>query len=200
MWPRKPPHREAFKLQEGKTMPTIEFSNAFDATNKRVLSEVFSIVIKKLDLTEDFKVKVSMEFMDNRGLYARVARGGEKLFLMEMNSNGFNLFDATAAFGHELIHVQQHIKGWLRVKDTKDIFTSGMHWKGEFYSALHLTLNGGSNCVPWEIDAWKRMGELHKYVVSHLPPTDAALVDITKSIGLKDIWNADYAPWKGCEG
>ena len=115
-------------------MPTIEFSNAFDATNKRVLSEVFSIVIKKLDLTEDFKVKVSMEFMDNRGLYARVARGGEKLFLMEMNSNGFNLFDATAAFGHELIHVQQHIKGWLRVKDTKDIFTSGMHWKGEFYS------------------------------------------------------------------
>src|SRR5882724_12152774 len=148
MWPRKPPHREAFKLQEGKTMPTIEFSNAFDATNKRVLSEVFSIVIKKLDLTEDFKVKVSMEYMDNRSLYARVAREGEKLFLMEMNSNGFNLFDATAAFGHELIHVQQHMKGCLHVKETNDIFTSGLRWKDEFYPAINLMLNGQSNCVP----------------------------------------------------
>jgi len=180
-------------------MPTIEFSSAFDATNKRILSEVFAIVIKKLDLTEDFKVEVSMEFMDNRNLYARVARGGEKLFLMEMNSNGFNLFDATAAFGHELIHVQQHMKGWLSVKDTGELFSDGLYWKGEFYPAIALMLNGGSNCVPWEIDAWKRMGELHKYVVSHLPPADAALIDITKSIGFKDIWNADYAPWKGCE-
>lgn len=181
-------------------MPTIEFSSAFDATNKRVLSEVFAIVIKKLDLTEDFKVKVSMEFMDNRSLYARVARENEKLFLMEMNSNGFNLFDATAAFGHELIHVQQHIKGWLSVsKDTGDLFNDGLHWKGEFYSAFLLTISNGSNCVPWEIDAWKRMGELHKYVVAHLPPADAALIDITKSTGLKETWNADYAPWKGCE-
>jgi len=69
---------------------------------------------------------------------------------MEMNSNGFNLFDATAAFGHELIHVQQHIKGWLRVKNTGKVWSDGLYWKGEFYSALHLMLNGSSNCVPWK--------------------------------------------------
>jgi hypothetical protein len=92
-------------------MPTIKFSNVFDATTKRILAETFDIVTRKLDLHEDFLVKVSLKHFDNTQLYARVAPESDKLFTMEMNSNGFNLFDATASFGHELIHVQQHVKG-----------------------------------------------------------------------------------------
>jgi hypothetical protein len=86
----------------------------------------------------------------------------------------------------------------LHVQEAGDLFKQGLYWKGDFYPAIVLMMNGRNNRVPWEIDAWKRMGELHKYVVAHLPKADRAMIDITKSHGLKDTWNADYAPWKGC--
>jgi len=61
-------HSEALRFKRERLCQQSSLAMHSTRQNKRVLSEVFAIVIKKLDLTEDFKVKVSMEFMDNRSL------------------------------------------------------------------------------------------------------------------------------------
>lgn len=178
-------------------MQTIKFNAGFDDTQKRMLRTVFNIIVPKLELPDGFTVNCTMRPLNKPSLYAAVARANEKEFRMEMNADDFNWFDATAAFGHEMIHVEQHLKGWLSVRETGDIFTDGIEWKGKHYPALIVVMSG--NCLPWEIDAWKRMGELHKYVVSRLPDEDRSLIDISKSTGLSKTWNTDFQPWSACK-
>lgn len=177
-------------------MKTIRFNAGFDDAQKRMLRTVFNIIVSKLELPGDFTVNCTMEPLNKPGLYAAVARTDEKNFRMTMNADDFNWFDATAAFGHEMIHVEQHLKGWIKVRKTGNLFTDGIEWMGEHYPAIMLLLNG--NCVPWEIDAWKRMGELHKYMVSRLSDKKRSLIDISKSTGLNKTWNADFQPWSEC--
>lgn len=161
-------------------MPKLEL-NGFSKLEKSILTKTFKANCEKLGLLNaDFKVEVNKEHIGRVGLHGRVCRPAENHFLVELNSNGFNLFDATSALGHETVHMKQYTDG--RLKDDN----SGCYWNEEFYHPIVTMLC--YNDLPWEKEAWAMQGELHKHAFNSLSPEHRKHVDIAKSNGLSRLW------------
>lgn len=64
--------------------------------------------------------------------------------------------DFVTAIMHEMTHVSQHRKGWL-----KDINAFTKRWKGEDYLPLFTTVDEYVS-LPWEADAYKMQEVLYE--------------------------------------
>ena len=163
-------------------MPTIMFDDGFSKLEKTILAKTFLANAKMLDLHKnDFSVHVKKVVIKGGPKhYARVAHLAKDFFLVEINSNGFNLFDATSALGHEAVHMKQYVSEAL--KDDHE----GSYWKDNFFSHLIVALSG--NDVPWEQEAWELQGKLHKHAVESLNPEHRKHIDRKQSHGLDRLW------------
>lgn len=162
-------------------MPKIKLSG-FSNLEKTILTKTFKANVTKLGLLKsDFKVEVSKEHLGRPGLHARVANPAKDHFIVEINSNEFNLFDATSALGHETVHMKQHLDGTMWNDD------DGTYWNKDFYpEAIQRFLY---QHLPWEKEAWAIQGELHKHAFNSLSPEERKHVDRTKSHGLRRLWD-----------
>ncbi len=171
-------------------MPTINFDNSFSKLEKTILTKTFMANAKYLNIfNKDFEVKVDGEHFGRPTQYARVANPKKNYFHVEINRNGFNLFDASSSLGHETIHMKQYLEG-----DLSDDYTRmGSSWKNNFLPFFLIRLMG--NDVPWEKEAWALQGKLHKNAVESLPPELRKHINPKHSHGLNRLWDDSYQPW-----
>lgn len=164
-------------------MPTIAFDSGFSKLEKTILSKTFKANCQKLGLHKhDFFVQVRKADIGPPQHYARVAHpGGKDFFHVEINENGFNLFDASSSLGHETIHMKQYVSGAL-----KDDRRGGSYWHDAHYDPLIVMISG--NDVPWEQEAWALQGEVHKHAVASLTPEERKHIDHKHSHGLNRLW------------
>jgi len=162
-------------------MPTIKFKG-FSQLEKSILAKTFKANSERLDMHNDnFTVYVSrVPIQGGPKHYARVAYPKKDLFVVELNDDGFNLFDATSALGHEAVHMKQYRAG--RMKDSEE----GVHWNDNLYRPFRIALSG--NDVPWEKEAWALQGELHKHAVESLSPEHRKHIKSEQSHGLNKLW------------
>lgn len=162
-------------------MPTIMFDSNFSELEKTILSKTFKANSKKLEMhNDDFSVYVrKVKIKGGPKHYARVAYPEKGTFLVEINKEGFNLFDATSSLGHETVHMKQYVDG--RLKDDEE----GSYWQDALYP--HFTAILAGNDVPWEQEAWGMQGELHRHAIATLSPQEREHINPEQSNGLNRL-------------
>lgn len=151
------------------------------------LQRAFAVLCRKLDLEDD--VTIFLEIFSEptkKGMFT----GGEtgphwlpgpnKAIPMRLNEEkGIHIM--LLGFSHEMVHVQQMVKGWLSQAD--GIIT----WKGTPSQIrvvnFGLKLMGRSfyEIIPWERDALVRQTDLYKAVEKELfPGQPPAAIDIAE--------------------
>jgi hypothetical protein len=172
-------------------MPKIMFDDSFSRLEKTILSKTFKANTEYLGIhNKDFEVRVSGGHFGRPTQYARVAHPKPDLYHIEINRNGFNLFDASSSLGHETIHIKQYTEGHL----VDDYDRQGTSWKNNFLPFIIVRLMG--NDVPWEKEAWGLQGKVHKHAVASLAQEHRKLIDPKQSHGLNKLWDDNYKPWE----
>ncbi len=160
-------------------MATIIFDDNFSKDERVILSKTFKANCKALGLTEkDFTVQVKKKRIGDPGHYGRVNHTDKDLFLVELNSAGYNLFDATSCLGHEAVHMKQHLDG--RMIDHPD----GILWCGRLYGEKLTANRLFYKDLPWEKEAWDKQGPLHAHALCSLTKEERKRIDPNESFGL----------------
>lgn len=157
----------------------------FTKSEESILLKAFNFACERLKIADmAFLVSATKEAYDpSPRHYARVAQPFPKLFVMEMNSTGFNLFDASSALMHECVHMKQYLTGELHEDE------DGAVWKGNFVPHSIAENMLFYDFLPWEKEAWKDQGKHHIQFVNSLSPDEQKLVRISDSHGLHELWD-----------
>jgi hypothetical protein len=150
----------------GENMPTLLVDEkSFSPTEKRILTKTFNSNCRDLGISgHDCSVELRKVDLGERNKHGGVNRLTPDRFLIVLNSNGFELFDASSALGHEAVHIGQYLKGTM-AEDP-----DGTFWEGNFYPTfLHKPLY---DQLPWEKDAFGKQGKLHKRALRNLLPDE----------------------------
>lgn len=148
-------------------MPTIIFDEKFTQNEKTILTKVFRSNAEELSLShKDFTVSVRKVSIGAAHRRALMTPAEKNHYVFMMNTKAFNLHDAASGLGHEMIHVQQYIRG-----DMLDIGGAQPEdgvtvWKGKHYS--HMLKLTAYQTLPWEIEAHSQQPILFKKALSKL--------------------------------
>lgn len=165
-------------------MATIAFDATFGEAERVILSKTFKQNCRDLSIQkDDFSVQVRRaSFSKNPRHYARVVQPDKHLFLVELNSEKFNLFDATSSLGHETVHMRQQWRGDMY--DHRD----GIVWKGKLFPLYVTESREFYNSLPWEKEAWALQPKLHINAMRALNHDERQLCHPRHSNGLFRLW------------
>lgn len=164
-------------------MATIAFDASFAKAERVILSKTFKQNCIDLDIWKrDFTVHVRREHIGSPGHYARVCHPDKAYFHVELNSNKFNLFDATSALGHELVHMRQYLDN--RLVD----HPLGVIWGGKLYPPHVYENRENYHDLPWEKEAWALQCDLHISAIRTLDKEQKKLCHPLQSNGLARLW------------
>lgn len=166
-------------------MATIAFDATFSEAERVILSKTFKQNCTDLGIQkDDFMVHVRrIRISKNPRHYARVVRPERHLFYAELNSEQFNLFDATSALGHEVVHMKQQWRGHMGHHPL------GVTWKGKLYPHHIADSDEHYSELPWEKEAWALQPKLHFSAMSALNRDERRLCHPGHSNGLFMLWS-----------
>lgn len=167
-------------------MGTLLLDSSFTKLERTILHKTFRCNCRELGIDQrDFSVQVRRQHLGDPGHYAAVLQVEPDFFDMVVNSNGFNLFDATSYFGHEAVHMKQHLH------DELIDCPFGQIWKGQLYPFHIIKDKANYLKLPWEQEAFGRQVELQKAALRSLTPEEREHCHYRNSNGLVELWQIE---------
>lgn len=161
----------------------IAFDASFTDVERRILQKTFRRNCLDLGIDKrDFTVHVRKFKSDNLHCFGRVANPAPEFFAVELDSEKFNMFDATSALGHECVHIKQHL--FDQLYDTEH----GAVWQGQLFTDEFCNDRVNYKNLPWEQEAFGLQVALHINAICSLNKEEKQLCHIKHSKGLADLW------------
>lgn len=160
-------------------MGTLAFDASFSKTERVILSKTFKQNCIDLGIAKrSFMAQVRRYHIGPTERHAVVAHPSDDFFMVELNKNGFNMFDATFALGHEAIHMHQRIMGYY-----KPALPFGMMWKGRIVPVSFIENPDNYEDLPWEQEAHAMDCKLHISAIHELTDEEKEICHIRHSNG-----------------
>jgi hypothetical protein len=160
--------------EEGKNMLTGE--------DREIFMRAFLIVQRELGLEDAPNVvRICFNEVERNGDYLlmgsleRIAgRKPEEPYRIDIGRAGPMLGQEIQTMCHEMIHVEQHFKGWLSDPDEETVLWKGQAWTRERAAVADFFNRGGDYPwrSPWEQDAHQRTNDLFAKVMVQLSEND----------------------------
>lgn len=149
-------------------MPTLNFDDGFDKMERIILTKTFRANCDRLGIKDrDCSVALRRGHLGAEMHQGKMTMIEPDQFLIILNANGFNLFEAISTLGHETVHIAQHLRG-----DMVDApGAEGITWKDQFFPTEVFTRM--YQHLPWEREAFKLQPELHKHALDQLSREDS---------------------------
>jgi hypothetical protein len=156
-------------------MATVFFTEDFTKNEERILRKCAKTHTKSLGIHErDFAATIRKVKLPKRSIIGSMAQLENGQFLILLNSDGFNLFDASSALGHELVHIRQYLDG--DIKDHRNHVT----WKGTKIPRFICDSGMFYNDLPWEVEAFDLQPSLHQKALENLETREQFTVAASK--------------------
>lgn len=161
-------------------MGTLVFghtSEPWSPHEQSILKHAFEACCDIMELTDkEFEVELAKDYNADPSCYGMT---GQKTrhhnkFLVLLNTNGWDMFDAMSCFCHEMVHVNQQVTG--EEVDGE----SGVTWHGKFFPCPETPYPDR----PWEQQAFNCQGLLTAFAMIRLPKQELDICDPHKSHGL----------------
>lgn len=148
-------------------MITTHFSDAFTDKEKAILAKTFQANCQHLGINDDnCIVAIHRKELGPKRHQGSMARVGPELFVVFLNSEGFNLFEGISVLGHEATHIRQYLRGDLSDDN------HGCNWRGQHFPRFICEASETYRDLPWEQEAFDLQPKLHTRSLDTLPRTD----------------------------
>lgn len=121
---------------------------------RQILYDAYFFALKELmPRKQNLDVEITLTDIegDADGFHMEVERGVHEIELQQ----GLIEEDMITALFHEMVHVRQHCRGWLKDKGPIKV------WKGDEWIAAYSTVDEYM-ALPWEAEAYKLQEEMYE--------------------------------------
>lgn len=145
-------------------MTTVHFSDAFTDKEKTILAKTFQANCQHLGISDaNCIVAIHRKVLGPKRHQGSMAHVSPNMFVVFLNSEGFNLFEGISVLGHEAVHIRQYLRGDL--SDDKQ----GCNWRGQHFPRFICEASATYQHLPWEREAFDLQPKLHTRSLDTLP-------------------------------
>ena len=157
-------------------MIITHFSDAFTAKEKIILAKTFQTNCQHLGINDaNGIVAIHRKMLGPKQHQGSMTQVASNIFIVWLNSEGFNLFEGTSVLGHEAVHIAQYLRG-----DLSD-HGEGCCWRGTIFPKFICEARETYQHLPWEREAFDLQPKLHTRSLDALPRRDLKhVVDVSK--------------------
>jgi hypothetical protein len=170
-------------------MPTLNFDGNFSAKERKILSRTFRSNCNELGISKcDCSVALRKDPIGSPRHRGFILTPEPDQFIVVLNRNFFNLYEAISTLGHEAVHIKQTIEG--KLVDCE----GGCLWNKNFIPREIAESEIFYDMLPWEQEATKLQSTLHKQAVHSLPLEDVKhVMEIAKAAIMDEPMRIDYS-------